>query len=176
MHLGSDTDESKSFEDQVEKRPLPSPPTTLPSLPTLPSPPTTGKRLTLGKAWWVMFPTFSDHLHHRHHHSHHCHHCHHGHRGVCLLIVAPGPIPAGSTFPHYQTLLCEDLRDWQTLIRDFEIGATRCQTSESDSLLSQEEVPEHRIEHYWTNLLVKKSSVAISKIWKHYRPLIDPNG
>ena len=76
------------------------------------------------------------------------------------MIVAPGPIPVGSTFPHYQTLLCEDLRDWQTLIRDFEIGATRCQTSESDSLLSQEEVPEHRIEHYWTNLLVKKSSQA----------------
>ena len=48
------------------------------------------KRLTLGKAWWVMFPTFSDHLHHRHHHCHHCHHCHHGHRGVCCNDCCAG--------------------------------------------------------------------------------------
>ena len=41
---------------------------------------------TLGKAWWVMFWTFSHHLHHRWHHCHHRHHhiCHHGHRGVCF--------------------------------------------------------------------------------------------
>ena len=40
----------------------------------------------LGKAWWVMFWTFSHHLHHRWHHCHHRHHhiCHHGHRGVCF--------------------------------------------------------------------------------------------
>ena len=56
--------------------------------------------------------------------------------GNCCLQ----PIPVSSTFPccslYVPDSTSEDLRDWQTLIRDFEIGATRCQTSlaHSDSL------------------------------------------
>ena len=158
---------SKSFEDQVEKRPLP-------------SPPTTGK---LGPHAWkslvsnvlnilsssssplTSLPSPSpSYLSSR------------SQRSVFYRLLRRDQFQPAQHFHITRLYFGADLRDWQTLIRDFEIGVTRCQTSESDSLQSQEEVPEHRIEHYWTNLLVKKSSVAISKIWKHYRPLFDPNG
>ena len=122
--VSSDTDQSKSFEDQVEKRPLPSPPTTgklgphawkslvsnvlnilssssspLTSLPS-PSP-------SYLSSW--------------------------SQRSVFYRLLRRDQFQPAQHFHITRLYFGADLRDWQTLIRDFEIGVTRCQTSESDS-------------------------------------------